>query len=767
VREPATGSTRQLASAFAIIAALTLVSAWRLLPQFGSALPSDLGDPVLNSWILWWNARAVPLTAAWWNAPMFAPLTGVFAFSEALLALAPISTPLQWLGVSPVATYNTLLLLSYPMAGLGAYALAFKLTKRHDASLIAALAFAFNPYRIAQLPHLQVEWSCWMPLALAALHDYIDTNRPRALVAFGACWMLNGFTNGYFLVYFPVLVAIWLLWFARDVRQWLSIGVTAALASLPLVPMLAGYVRWQHFHGLSRGIGEIRTFSADILAIFATAPRALASQWTLAPGPEGELYPGAAILLLTVVGVIVAVRRWRTTSERVSAARRVLIGLAVVAAALAIAVMTTGGSEVHIGSMTLSVHRPSRLLTFAFWMGVAAMATSPLGRRAYRARSVLAFYALAAAVTYFFAMGPEPRAGATQILYKPPYAWLLYVPGFDSVRVPARFGLLTLLCLCQTAAIVFSRITRSGLVFGKRVPISFLAVSGLILAEGWIPLPVVRLPPPIHVPERAISAGAYILELPVEYGFESNTRALFHATQHGRPIVNGFSGYEATSYYILKLAFAEADPTALAAVREMGPMAVYVTPDRETTDVMAALVADAPGAERLASDDPGQWFLLPAVQRAPAIVVSAAPVAIAQISATSQAEDAPVQNLIDGNIASAWDSDRRNDEMESSVTLTLEQPTVLDLIEIDQATWPGTYARDLEIVLTTPNGDVTVFRGSLAGLTYQATLWSRDVPLRIPIRAIDAATKVTLISHPAGLKWSWRATEIKLFAAPK
>jgi len=179
-----TAARKNAAIVFALLSALTLAAGWPLLPHFGTALPSDLGDPILGSWIFWWNAHQIPLTAAWWNAPMFAPMPGTFAFSETMLSLWPLTTPLQWLGANPVAAHNAAYLLSYPLTGLGAYLLAFRLTRRWDASLIAGLAFAFNPYRIAQLPHIQVQWSCWMPLALAALHSYTEGHKRRALIAF-------------------------------------------------------------------------------------------------------------------------------------------------------------------------------------------------------------------------------------------------------------------------------------------------------------------------------------------------------------------------------------------------------------------------------------------------------------------------------------------------------------------------------------------------------------------------------------------------------
>src|SRR5262249_32611039 len=88
--------------------ALTVGYAWRLLPVIGSALPNDIGDPGLNTWIIWWNAHAIPLTQTWWNGPIFFPAPGALALSETFLNLVPIATPMQWLGASAVLTYNVM-----------------------------------------------------------------------------------------------------------------------------------------------------------------------------------------------------------------------------------------------------------------------------------------------------------------------------------------------------------------------------------------------------------------------------------------------------------------------------------------------------------------------------------------------------------------------------------------------------------------------------------------------------------------------------------
>ena len=48
------------------------------------------------------------------------------------------------------------------------------------------------------------------------LHGYLESGRRRWLVLFAGAWLMQGLTNGYFLLYLPVLVALWLIWFARD-----------------------------------------------------------------------------------------------------------------------------------------------------------------------------------------------------------------------------------------------------------------------------------------------------------------------------------------------------------------------------------------------------------------------------------------------------------------------------------------------------------------------------------------------------------------------
>ena len=169
--------------------AFAIVQTWPLVTKLSEVVASDPGDPLLNTWILWWNAHAVPVTTRWWNAPSFFPATGALAFSEVLLGLAPLTTPIQWLGHTPVAAYNVAFLVTFPLSALAAHALAHRLCGRHDAATIAGLVYGFSPYRVAHFPQIQLLTSFWMPLALLGLHEYVSSKKRRWLA------ILRSFTN--------------------------------------------------------------------------------------------------------------------------------------------------------------------------------------------------------------------------------------------------------------------------------------------------------------------------------------------------------------------------------------------------------------------------------------------------------------------------------------------------------------------------------------------------------------------------------------------
>ena len=155
---------------------LACVMTYPLVWHLSSAMPHDLGDPLLSTTLLWWNAHTMPLTDRWWDGLWFWPATGSVSFSDHRLGESLMATPLQWFGLNAVTASNLTLLATFPLSAVAAHWLAFTLTRRHDAAILCGLAYGFCPYRIAHLQHLELLGGFGMPAALAALHHYRDTS---------------------------------------------------------------------------------------------------------------------------------------------------------------------------------------------------------------------------------------------------------------------------------------------------------------------------------------------------------------------------------------------------------------------------------------------------------------------------------------------------------------------------------------------------------------------------------------------------------------
>src|SRR5947207_10477325 len=76
---------------------LAVAATFPLVRTIGTHLPGDLGDPVMNTWLLAWDAsRLRHGLAGVWDAPNFFPYRHTLAYSDHLLGIAIWTAPLQW-----------------------------------------------------------------------------------------------------------------------------------------------------------------------------------------------------------------------------------------------------------------------------------------------------------------------------------------------------------------------------------------------------------------------------------------------------------------------------------------------------------------------------------------------------------------------------------------------------------------------------------------------------------------------------------------------
>ncbi|HIM15754.1 MAG TPA: hypothetical protein EYM31_08310 [Acidobacteria bacterium] len=485
----------ELAIVVGIFAVLATASMHWVVRNITAALPSDLGDPLLNTWILAWDAdRFRHGLDGFWDAPMFFPYPSALAYSEHLLGVAIFTAPLQWLTDNPIFVYNVAYLGSFVLAGTGMYLLTKSITGSRLAGVVGGMAFAFLPYRADQAPHLQVLLYGWMPISLWGLHRYFESGQRKMLVVFAFAFVLQGFSNGYFFYFFSAVVVIVasveLIYRVRQRPMMLvDLTCTALLMGAMVAPIAIAYIDVRADMSLVRSRSEMVMFSANATS-YLHASQDLAV-WgenleTLVGGrggPETKLFPGFGLFVMAALGLI--------------------------------------------GPFTLRAQPP------------------------VNSKRIAITYSAVAIVGFLLSLGPEPAIGDLRLWTTGPYDWLLsLVPGFDGLRVPARAAIVVFLAFSVLASIgtrcIVDRISR------RAALIIILVITTVSAAEGYHTRRMVPFHP--NGPEAERATTEWLRQLPqgptIILPFYDRRdrvpnimRSVYATLQHGHPLVNGFSGF--------------------------------------------------------------------------------------------------------------------------------------------------------------------------------------------------------------------------------
>jgi hypothetical protein len=579
--------TRKTAVLVAVLyTAIAIGMTWPLTRVIGREIAWDLGDPIFNSWVLLWTGGQMlaflrgdlGALGRYWDGNIFHPQPLTVAYSEHLAPQMMQALPIIAATDNIVLAYNLLFLSTFVLSGLGMFLLVRELTRHPLAAFLAGLAFAFAPYRLAQLPHLQVLSAQWMPFVLYGFRRYFDTGRRAPLMGGAVALVAQNLSCGYYLLFFAPFAGLYVLYeivcrhLWRQWRVWRTWLLTGAVVSVCTVPFMLPYLEVRKGGDVGvRSAGEIAMFSADTHA-FATAP---GSSWlwgerlTGLMRPEGEGFPGFVIVTLAFVGVAWGLGRALRgevagAGDNVAPWRQAVIGalvvlwLAHVYGVISFAI--TGGLAIPADG-TWAIHRQAGpLLMRTLLLSFALVAASTRVRRVVRGLpgSTVGFFSGAAVLAALLAMGPTISA-AGHLISAGPYAWLRdWIPGFDGLRVPARYLMLVALCLAVLAgygaAALLRRWPRQAIA-----TVAFLSMALLmewwpgpfrtnisLVAEGLAGTPTVLYTrhqlPPLYKVIRDTPEAAILIEFP--FGSPAwDLQAVFYAGHHRRPLINGYSGF--------------------------------------------------------------------------------------------------------------------------------------------------------------------------------------------------------------------------------
>lgn len=550
--------------ALAIFIVLSLVLTWPLARDMRHVLYS-WGDPVFQAWTLAWNWHALTTNPAeLFNANVFYPWRNTLAYSDHLFGQTLLVLPLLALTGEGILAGNISVLLAFIFSGFIMYLLVLDMTGNRVAGILAGVAYAFAPSRMAHLEHLHLLSMQWPPLLLLCLRRMtISTGPPRRIWAAGLAlaFFMQGISGVYFLYFSVVMLviagAVYLLiaLIERDRRLAESIalaGGACALAGALLLPSLLPYQQVHDDLGVEREMAEVNVWSAD--------PGDYVSVW-----PDNRLYnsllddnfrhieqalfPGLAIVVLAAVGV---------THPRFRREKWLL--LAIVA-----------------GSVVLS-------------FGLSG--------------------------TLFGREVPLP--------YRVFYEGL---PGFKAIRVPARFGLVALVGLGGLAGLGVDRLWRDARdrIPSRRQFAGGVVALGLGLAVlGMEALTIVELPDALPVndvpPAYAWMADnpAPTIELPMGEGEVASAWPNFWSLMHWNDVVNGYSGLAPPTYLEMRERMHEfPNPETIILLQGIGVETVVMHgdfPAGDRAEVEAALEQSSavtlalPGPDAVYQLDPDPWM---------------------------------------------------------------------------------------------------------------------------------------------------------------
>jgi hypothetical protein len=358
--------------------------------------------------------------------------------------------------------------------------------------------------------------------------------------------------------------------------------VTAAvLVALVTLPLLLPYALVQEQLQIARSRGELSMYAADVYS-YATVVSEQILWGSIArvfPKAEGDLFPGLVTVFLALIGVATWRRDADVRAAPVTKLAWILLAVSVIHLFIAGATLLYRRFTLDLGLFTIRVTNVDQLLLRAVVLVAVAAVFSPGCRSRIAAfMRTRGFYLLALLAAMWLSLGLAPQTlgrplnltGLYQLLYS-------YIPGFDGLRVPARFNMIAVLMLAVLGGYGAAALSR-----WRWATPTFVILTTAFFAESLVrPFPIngmgtlrdyatpeARVYRPARAPvvyrRLAQESGVVLAELPLGQS-DYDIRAMFYSVVHHARLLNGYSGFFPPHYGLLTLSLSDVPSHAMLA----------------------------------------------------------------------------------------------------------------------------------------------------------------------------------------------------------
>jgi hypothetical protein len=560
-----------------------------LLLNISGSIPANIGDPLLNTWILAWDVHKLTTDLrGFWDANIFYPHRNTLAYSEHLFASALVALPIIWLSNNPILAYNFVFLFSFVLSGFGMYLLVYHFTQNRSASLIAGIIFAFNPYRYSHLGHLQLLTTQWFPFTFLYLHKLFQQTNYKNLALFNLFFVLQVLSCGYYALYLALFTAFFILYFMLihnflNKDLWLKLTFFTLISIIVCLPFFYPYLEVKRQMGFLRSLDENISFSPDILNYFITPskiwkPMSLIFKdyWK----GEAALFPGLLSIILSFLALVIPLNRWSVLfknqdiylKSNISLKKKIFIKLLNISTTslitIGILIILTGGFSFTILGYKVRCHHLQNPMIFLILFQSIRLLIDVNGRKRLgyffhcvwkNIPPIPRGYLLMTILAFFLSLGPFIYLAKARIFYGPYYLLYQFFPGFNSLRVPARMVIMMIFGLSVLSGFGSTKLLSSvSLRFSRSLIIILLALFALM--EGFSgPINTPKVLTGKNIPQvyqwlAKQKEDFAIIELPRPFDWSNtlsmtyNALSMYYSTYHWKKLVNGYSGFFPKAY---------------------------------------------------------------------------------------------------------------------------------------------------------------------------------------------------------------------------
>jgi hypothetical protein len=291
------------------------------------------GDPMLIAYLVTWVAEHLFMGQAW-NPPFLHPAQNVLAYSDHLFGLAFLAWPAVLMDVPPTVIVNAISWFAFFLTSVTLFWWLCDSRGEVLPAFAATLCVTYGAWRVQQLPHPQITFVPFLPLALMCYARAIERRGPGWLIGVGAALLaFQTLCTPSLSVFMLPLVSIWIVISAvinrrSEPRLWIALGLSLVIIGVVNLPLAAHY--WQLGGALDRSPVDIARFSAgwrDWVSISAHH-WLYGDRLAFTRGLERELFPGIGFIAVLAIGIAAI-----TASDRAGVGSR---WPAMIAAALAL-----------------------------------------------------------------------------------------------------------------------------------------------------------------------------------------------------------------------------------------------------------------------------------------------------------------------------------------------------------------------------------------------------------------------------------------------